>query len=110
MSQSSHARIQNFRGVSPLDPRMLALILCDVLIMLWTHVFRVKETQSEKRFIYNILHKRLTTELATFGKSVSTLRRALIFKIETMLPLTGMVVTLVGFVGDGAPVKGLDGV
>uniref|UniRef100_K1RNE1 Uncharacterized protein n=1 Tax=Magallana gigas TaxID=29159 RepID=K1RNE1_MAGGI len=58
----------------------------------------------------SILHKRLTTELATFGKSVSTLRRALIFKIETMLPLTGMVVTLVGFVGDGAPVKGLDGV
>lgn len=52
----------------------------------------------------------MTTELATFGKSVSTLRRALIFKIETMLPLTGMVVTLVGFVGDGAPVKGLDGV
>lgn len=71
---------------------------------------RVKETRSEKRFIYNILHKRLTTELATFGESVSTLKRALIFKIETMLPLTEMVVTLVVFVGEGAPVNELDGV
>lgn len=52
----------------------------------------------------------MTTELATFGESVSTLKRALIFKIETMLPLTEMVVTLVVFVGEGAPVNELDGV
>lgn len=62
------------------------------------------------RFIYNIFYKCLIIEFVIFGKFVSILRCVLIFKIEIMFLLIGMVVILVGFVGDGVFVKGFDGV